>query len=86
MEIAACGDCDSGWMGMIAAAREVAQASTTVPELVGVSEAIAAVRKAAARAAASPFAVLIEGGEWRRQGARRAGRPSTEPAPRTAVL
>jgi two-component system response regulator HydG len=47
--------------GMIAAAREVAQASTTVPELVGVSAAIAAVRKAAARAAASPFAVLIEG-------------------------
>jgi DNA-binding NtrC family response regulator/tetratricopeptide (TPR) repeat protein len=47
--------------GMIAAAREVAHASTTVAELVGVSDAIAAVRKGAARAAASPFAVLIEG-------------------------
>jgi DNA-binding NtrC family response regulator len=47
--------------GLIAAARDVASASTVVPELIGVSEAILAVRKAAARAASSPFAVLIEG-------------------------
>ena len=47
--------------GLMAAAREVAQAATVVPELVGVSDAILAVRKAAARAASSPFAVLIEG-------------------------
>jgi DNA-binding NtrC family response regulator len=47
--------------GILTAAREVARASTTVPELVGASDALATVRKAAARAAASPFAVLIEG-------------------------
>ena len=47
--------------GLIAGARDIASASTVVPELVGVSEAILAVRKAAARAASSPFAVLIEG-------------------------
>jgi DNA-binding NtrC family response regulator len=46
---------------LIAAAREVAQASTAVPELVGVSAGIDQVRRAAARAALSPFAVLIEG-------------------------
>jgi DNA-binding NtrC family response regulator/tetratricopeptide (TPR) repeat protein len=42
-------------------ARQVAQASTAVPELVGVSEAIADVRRAVVRAATAPFSVLIEG-------------------------
>jgi DNA-binding NtrC family response regulator len=44
-----------------ATARETAVASTAVPDLVGISEGIAAVRRAIARAAAAPFAVLIEG-------------------------
>ena len=44
-----------------AASREQARAATSVPELVGVSDAIALVRKAVSRAAAAPFAVLIEG-------------------------
>jgi DNA-binding NtrC family response regulator/tetratricopeptide (TPR) repeat protein len=43
------------------ASREQAHAATSVPELVGVSDAIAVVRKAVSRAAAAPFAILIEG-------------------------
>jgi DNA-binding NtrC family response regulator len=42
-------------------AREAAQASTVVPELLGVSDAIATVRRAIFRAAGAPFNVLIEG-------------------------
>jgi DNA-binding NtrC family response regulator len=42
-------------------AREAAAASTAIPELVGHSDAIADVRRAVSRAAAAPFAVLIEG-------------------------
>ena len=42
-------------------AREMARASTSIPELVGVSGAMAEVRRAIERAAAAPFAVLIEG-------------------------
>jgi len=45
----------------IAARHEEAKAATAVPELLGVSEAMAIVRKAIVRAAAAPFAVLIEG-------------------------
>jgi DNA-binding NtrC family response regulator len=47
--------------GLLSAAREVAVASTSIPELVGSSHAINDVRKAVARAASAPFAVLIEG-------------------------
>ena len=43
------------------AAREATQASTAVPELLGVSDAIAIVRRGIVRAAAAPFNVLIEG-------------------------
>jgi DNA-binding NtrC family response regulator len=46
---------------MQSVAREAAVASTAIPELVGSSQAIADVRRAVARAAAAPFAVLIEG-------------------------
>jgi DNA-binding NtrC family response regulator len=46
---------------MQSVARDVAIASTAIPELVGVSQAIADVRRAVTRAAAAPFAVLIEG-------------------------
>jgi len=46
---------------MLCAARMAAAASTSIPELVGSSEAIADVRRAVVRAAAAPFAVLIEG-------------------------
>jgi transcriptional regulator with PAS, ATPase and Fis domain len=46
---------------MLDAGREQSRAATTIPELVGASAAIADVRKAVARAAASPFAVLIDG-------------------------
>jgi DNA-binding NtrC family response regulator/tetratricopeptide (TPR) repeat protein len=42
-------------------AREVAVASASIPELVGASAAIEEVRRAVTRAAAAPFAVLIEG-------------------------
>jgi DNA-binding NtrC family response regulator len=42
-------------------ARHRAAASTAIPELVGSSEAIDSVRRAVARAAGAPFAVLIEG-------------------------
>jgi DNA-binding NtrC family response regulator/tetratricopeptide (TPR) repeat protein len=45
----------------LAARREEAKSTTAVPELVGVSEGIATVRKAIVRAAAAPFAVLVEG-------------------------
>jgi len=40
---------------------EEAKGATAVPELLGVSEAIVAVRKAIVRAAGAPFTVLIEG-------------------------
>jgi transcriptional regulator with PAS, ATPase and Fis domain len=43
------------------AARDVAVASTSIPDLVGASAAIDEVRRAVTRAAAAPFAVLIEG-------------------------
>ena len=46
---------------LLAAGREESRAATAIPELVGVSAAIGDVRKAVARAAASPFAVLIDG-------------------------
>jgi DNA-binding NtrC family response regulator len=46
---------------MQSAARDVAAASTSIPELVGTSGAIAEVRRAVTRAAMAPFAVLIEG-------------------------
>src|SRR5690606_30619928 len=47
--------------GLRAAARDEARAATAVPELVGESNVIADLRKAIARAALAPFAVLIEG-------------------------
>jgi DNA-binding NtrC family response regulator len=47
--------------GWLAARHEEARSATAVPELLGVSEAMATVRKAIVRAAAAPFAVLIEG-------------------------
>jgi DNA-binding NtrC family response regulator len=43
------------------ASREEVKAATAVPELLGVSEAMANVRRAIVRAAAAPFNVLIEG-------------------------
>ena len=46
---------------LIHAARQVAQAATAIPELVGMSVAMAEVRRAVVRAAAAPFSVLIEG-------------------------
>jgi DNA-binding NtrC family response regulator len=46
---------------MQSVARHAAAASTAIPELVGSSGAIADVRRAVQRAAAAPFAVLIEG-------------------------
>jgi len=46
---------------MRAAARHAATTATAIPELVGVSEAIADVRRAIGRASSAPFAVLIEG-------------------------
>jgi DNA-binding NtrC family response regulator/tetratricopeptide (TPR) repeat protein len=46
---------------LLAAGREASRAATAVPELLGVSEAMAGVRKAIVRAAAAPFAVLVEG-------------------------
>jgi DNA-binding NtrC family response regulator len=45
----------------LAGARTRASAATSVPELIGVSGGIVDVRRAIARAAAAPFAVLIEG-------------------------
>jgi DNA-binding NtrC family response regulator len=44
-----------------AAAREQSRVATSIPELVGVSEAIEDVRRAVTRAATAPFSVLIEG-------------------------
>ena len=46
---------------LLAARREESRSATAVPELLGISDAIATVRKAIVRAAAAPFAVLIEG-------------------------
>ena len=46
---------------MLQAARATAQASASIPELVGLSQGIEEVRRAVARAAAAPFAVLIDG-------------------------
>jgi len=46
---------------LLTARAEAARASVEVPELVGVSQAMADVRRAIVRAASAPFAVLIEG-------------------------
>ncbi len=46
---------------MLATARETACAAVAVPELIGIGSSMNDVRKAIARAAAAPFAVLIEG-------------------------
>ena len=46
---------------LLTVARDESKASMAVPELIGVSDALAEVRKAITRAAAAPFAVLIEG-------------------------
>jgi DNA-binding NtrC family response regulator len=46
---------------LLDAAREEVRASTGIPELVGTSAAMASVRRAVSRAAASPFSVLIDG-------------------------
>jgi len=46
---------------LLAARHEASRAAAAVPELLGVSEAMGVVRKAIVRAAAAPFAVLIEG-------------------------
>jgi len=46
---------------LLAAGREESRAAAEVPELLGVSEAMAGVRQAVVRAAAAPFAVLVEG-------------------------
>ena len=45
----------------LAGHREEARTATAVPELLGISDAMANVRKAIVRAAVAPFAVLIEG-------------------------
>jgi two-component system response regulator AtoC len=45
----------------LADARETARAATAIPELVGISRAMADVRRAIARAATAPFTVVIEG-------------------------
>jgi DNA-binding NtrC family response regulator len=47
--------------GTQAAAREIASAATSIPELVGSSKAMTEVRRAVTRAASAPFTVLIEG-------------------------
>ena len=46
---------------MRAATRHAVTTATAIPELVGVSEAMADVRRAVAKAASAPFAVLVEG-------------------------
>ena len=46
---------------LLAAARAVSSVATAIPELVGASAAMTEVRKAVSRAAAAPFATLIEG-------------------------
>ncbi|MBF8301634.1 MAG: Sigma-54 factor interaction protein, partial [Acidobacteria bacterium] len=47
--------------GLLTGLRESSMASTSVPELIGTSAAMAEVRRAIERAARAPFAVLIEG-------------------------
>jgi transcriptional regulator with PAS, ATPase and Fis domain len=47
--------------GLVASLRETSRASTSVPELIGVSAAMQEVRRGIERAAKAPFAVLIEG-------------------------
>jgi transcriptional regulator with PAS, ATPase and Fis domain len=46
---------------LLAARSDAAKAATAMPELIGDSDAIADVRRAIARAATAPFAVLVEG-------------------------
>ncbi|HZM60403.1 MAG TPA: sigma 54-interacting transcriptional regulator [Vicinamibacterales bacterium] len=46
---------------MRAAARDTAVAAAAIPELVGAGRAMSEVRRAVARAASAPFAVLVEG-------------------------
>jgi DNA-binding NtrC family response regulator/tetratricopeptide (TPR) repeat protein len=46
---------------LLTAARETARSTTSVPELLGVSAAMADVRRAIERAARAPFSVLVEG-------------------------
>jgi transcriptional regulator with GAF, ATPase, and Fis domain len=46
---------------LLAARADAAKATTAVPELIGESDAMAEVRRAIARAATAPFAVLVEG-------------------------
>ena len=46
---------------LLAGKVEIARAAEAMPQLVGVSDAVADVRRAVARAAAAPFSVLIEG-------------------------
>jgi DNA-binding NtrC family response regulator len=46
---------------LITGVREASHASTSVPELIGVSAAIADVRRAIGRAARAPFSVMLEG-------------------------
>ncbi len=46
---------------MMHATRQVAQAATAIPEFVGISAAIADVRRAVVRAAPAPFSVMVEG-------------------------
>ena len=46
---------------LLASLRETSRASTSVPELIGVSAAMQEVRRAIERAARAPFAVLVEG-------------------------
>jgi DNA-binding NtrC family response regulator len=46
---------------LLAEARAAAQVATSIPELIGTGPAMSEVRRAVARAAAAPFAVVIEG-------------------------
>ncbi len=46
---------------LLSASRHLAHTASEIPELVGISGAIADVRRAVSRAAAAPFSVLIEG-------------------------
>jgi DNA-binding NtrC family response regulator len=46
---------------VLSSSREASAAAATIPELIGESAPIAELRKAVARAAAAPFAVVIEG-------------------------
>ena len=47
--------------GLMSGIREVSNASTSVPELIGASAAMSEVRRAIGRAARAPFSVMIEG-------------------------